>query len=77
MGHSPTPRRTLYLGMDSFTYKAYDGIQNSSVATVSINVTDTAPAAYPENYDDSSNGTLTISAQNGVIVPDRDTATPS
>jgi hypothetical protein len=39
-----------YVGSDSFTYKAYDGTSYSNVATVTIDVTNTAPVAQDKSY---------------------------
>jgi VCBS repeat-containing protein len=39
-----------YAGADSFTYKAFDGSSYSNVATVTINVTNSAPVGNSDSY---------------------------
>ena len=43
-----------YVGSDSFTFKANDGALDSNVATISISVTDTAPAATSQSITATS-----------------------
>ena len=45
--YMPTPG---FLGQDSFTFKANDGIADSNVATVTIDVTNQAPVAYDQSF---------------------------
>ena len=39
-----------FLGTDTFTYKDYDGMEWSTVATATIAVTDSAPIAKNDSY---------------------------
>ena len=55
--YKPTPGFT---GADTFTYTANDGIQNSSPATVTLNVADTPIVAQPQSFTVSENGTLKL-----------------
>jgi len=52
-----------FAGQDSFTYKLNDGQADSNIATVTINVTNTAPVADAQSfsvpYDQTHNGFLT------------------
>jgi ELWxxDGT repeat protein/VCBS repeat-containing protein len=59
-----------FVGTDSFTYRANDGVANST-ATVTINVTNTAPAAANDSYSVTRNGTLSLTAP-GVLSNDTD-----
>ena len=63
-----------FLGTDSFTYRASDGALQSSPATVSITVqgTNSAPAAVNDTYRVAVNGELVISAASGVLTNDTD-----
>lgn len=60
-------------GVDSFTYRAQDGITNSPLATVSITVTgaNDAPQARPDEYSTLEDTELIISAP-GILGNDSD-----
>ncbi|MBI3406826.1 MAG: tandem-95 repeat protein [Planctomycetes bacterium] len=60
-----------FVGQDSFTYKAYNGISYSGVATATINVFNNAPAAGNDSYNVTRNHTLSVSAP-GVLANDSD-----
>src|SRR5882724_8308630 len=63
-----------YFGADSFTYRANDGVANSSIATVSLSITNVnrAPVAVDDNtYGLYKNSSLTVSAP-GVLGNDTD-----
>ena len=62
-----------YVGPDSFTYRANDGLTNSAVATVNITVltTNTPPVASDDSYTMAQDSTLTIPAT-GVLSNDTD-----
>jgi VCBS repeat-containing protein len=59
-----------YVGSDSFTYKANDGVANSNIATVTISVTNAAPVANDDNYQVNAGTTTVISP--GVLENDSD-----
>ena len=70
-GFSYTPTNN-YVGTDSFTYQANDGVTNSSPATVTITVTTNyPPVANNDSYNVGENRTLTVSAP-GVLGNDTD-----
>jgi hypothetical protein len=58
-----TPEADFY-GLDSFTYKTNDGMLDSDIATVAINITpvDDAPVAVNDSYSMNENSFLIISA---------------
>jgi len=61
-----------YVGPDSFTYRANDGVNNSAIATVSLTVTtNTPPVANADNYAFPANTASTVSAP-GVLANDSD-----
>src|SRR5690606_5128469 len=62
-----------YFGTDSFTYQAFDGVSNSNVATVTLNVVevDDAPLANPDNYSTNEEQPITVAAP-GVLGNDSD-----
>ncbi|MGA2670054.1 MAG: Ig-like domain-containing protein, partial [Dehalococcoidia bacterium] len=68
--YTPTANFT---GSDSFTYKANDGSLDSNTATVSItvNTTNSAPAAVNDTYTIAQDTTLTVAAP-GVLSNDTD-----
>jgi len=68
--YSPDPN---FNGVDGFTYKVSDGILDSNVAAVVINVTavNDAPVAVGESYNATEDTTLNISAP-GVLSNDTD-----
>ena len=61
-------------GADSFTYKATNGLEESNVATVTINVAAVkdAPVAKADTYNVTKNTTLTVAAALGVLANDTD-----
>ena len=63
---------TNFCGTDTFTYKAYDGVYYSNVATVTINVVTIPPVAENDSYSTCMDTTLTISAPRGVLSNDYD-----
>lgn len=63
---------TNYLGADSFTYTASDDVSTSAPTTVTINVTDDGPIANDDSYSVGENDTLTVPANQGVLVNDED-----
>jgi VCBS repeat-containing protein len=60
-----------YIGTDSFQYKASDGAKSSSAATVTLNVTNSAPVANNDSYDTLKNTPLNMPAA-GVLGNDFD-----
>jgi VCBS repeat-containing protein len=62
-----------YAGTDTFTYKANDGLLNSSTATVQITITQVndPPVANDDYYNVNEDTTLTVSAP-GVLQNDTD-----
>ena len=61
-----------FVGTDSFTYEANDGVTNSAPATVNINVnTNYPPAANNDSYNTITNTTLSVAAP-GVLGNDTD-----
>ena len=61
-----------FTGQVTFTYKANDGIADSNVATVTINVTNMAPVAANDFYSVLHDGTLIRSHTDGVLANDSD-----
>ena len=61
-----------YVGEDSFTYRINDGIQDSEIATVTLYVDNTLLDAVDDAYVLSSNGSLTVSAAEGILANDSD-----
>jgi hypothetical protein len=53
--YTPLP---AFSGIDTFTYKANDGAVDSGLATVTINVVNTAPIANDDTYSVNQGGTL-------------------
>ena len=66
--YTPNPG---YVGSDSFLYKVSDG-QLSSVATVSLSVTNQAPVALDDSYQDPTGIPFTATAATGVLANDSD-----
>ena len=58
-----------WLGADTFTYTASDGIDTSETATITINVTDAAPVAVDDAYGVHPESATTVSAFDGVLQP--------
>lgn len=61
-----------YVGADSFTYRATNGTQQSSIVTVPLSVTNFAPWAVNDLYTVRHDRTLTRTATNGVLRNDVD-----
>ena len=61
-----------YVGSDSFTFDATDGTQTTNVATVTINVVESAPIANNDVFAVAHNHTLTTYSYNGVLTNDSD-----
>ncbi len=68
---------TNYNGIDTFTYRAYDGSLTSSLATVTITIlpANDAPVAVNDAYSVLEDTTLTISSP-GVLANDIDVESP-
>lgn len=60
-----------FVGEDSFTYTADDGVDSSNVVTVTITVLNTAPVATADSYTATQDSVLTV-AQPGVLGNDSD-----
>ncbi|MBT7298118.1 MAG: tandem-95 repeat protein, partial [Victivallales bacterium] len=52
----------VYLGEDTFTYKAHDGTEHSGVVTVTVTVTNHAPVAADDAYEALWNAVLYVGA---------------
>jgi VCBS repeat-containing protein len=63
---------TSFAGQDTFTYKSNDGLEDSSVTTVTLNVVNTAPAGFGDSYEVLHDQPLTPDAASGVLVNDVD-----
>jgi VCBS repeat-containing protein len=63
---------TGYLGLDKFTYHLEEDLANSSLATVTFNVTNAAPVAEDDFYSTNHDRPLAISPQNGYLDNDYD-----
>jgi hypothetical protein len=61
-----------FAGQDTFTYKLFDGIDYSSVYTVTLTVGNDAPNANDDEYDLWPAGMLVVSAEGGVLDNDYD-----
>jgi VCBS repeat-containing protein len=63
-----------YSGVDSFTYRASDGITTSNVSTVVVNVTavNDPPVAAADTYSTAKGVKLTVAAAAGVLKNDTD-----
>ncbi len=59
-----------FVGTDSFTYRAGDGI-TSTVATVSLDITNTRPVARPDAISVTRNGSVSVAAP-GLLANDTD-----
>ena len=66
---SYTPN-TDFKGIDSFTYKANDGTDDSNISVVSIDVRDPKPVANDDSYYTYQDTTLAIDADDGVLAND-------
>ena len=69
--YTPNPD---YVGQDSFTYNAFDGVDLSNLAfvTVTVDAFNGAPVAVNDMYNVSSGEVLRISTENGVLFNDSD-----
>jgi hypothetical protein len=56
-----------YTGGDHFTYRAFDGIDESNVATVSLIVGDKPPVLADQSYTVVENGVLAVPAMTGIL----------
>jgi len=67
-----------YHGADNFTYQATDGIDNSTVTTVSLTITSVndLPVANPDSYNTDENATLNVLVASGVLANDSDVEGP-
>jgi len=61
-----------YLGLDSFTYQATDGLLAGAAALVTLNVTEHAPTANADLYRLTHDTVLTVPAASGVLANDHD-----
>lgn len=65
-----------FVGSDSFTYRANDGIETSDTANVTINVTavntNSAPIGVDDAYTGMKNTALVVNASEGVLANDTD-----
>ncbi|MFI5455634.1 MAG: Ig-like domain-containing protein [Isosphaerales bacterium] len=61
-----------FWGADSFTFKLSDGLLSSSIATVSIVVTESAPVANTDFYTVNGAQPITATSSNGVLANDSD-----
>jgi hypothetical protein len=61
-----------FVGVDSFTYRASDGVLLSEMATVTIVVSQVPPTAQNDAYSVDEDVTLTIAALQGVLANDAD-----
>ena len=63
-----------YTGDDHFTYEAYDGIEYSDPAmvTITVNPINTAPVAVADSYSTPMNTPLVVDALTGVLANDVD-----
>jgi VCBS repeat-containing protein len=63
---------TGYIGSDSFTYRASDGVNLSSPATVTIVVDHVPPLAQAESYSTDEDVPLVVDRAHGVLANDSD-----
>src|SRR5207244_1540766 len=70
---SYTPN-AAFVGTDSFTYRASDGILTSTLATVAITIgaVNHAPVATNDGYTTAEDTPLTVAAATGVLANDTD-----
>lgn len=61
-----------YVGPDSFTFKASDGATDSNTATVTLLVTNRAPAGTVDDYTVAANSQLYVPVAQGVLANDAD-----
>ncbi len=67
-----------YFGLDSFTYKAFDGLDFSNIATVSLSIesVNDVPVAMDDSYSLDKNTTLIVYSYAGVLANDFDVEGP-
>lgn len=66
-----------FVGIDTFSYQASDGLSESNVATVTLPVGVTSfPRAIPDEYIAIEDETLTVDAGDGLLINDEDADTP-
>ena len=63
---------TYFRGTDTFTYKANDGTDNSSPATVTIEVYNNAPTVVDDAYTLDQDGFMSVTGALGVLKNDTD-----
>ena len=61
-----------FIGTDTFTYQDTDGLETSTVATVSIAVNENPPVAQNDSYSTPHGQVLTTTTTNGVLANDSD-----
>ena len=63
-----------YVGIDTFSYRIYDGyvLSEPATVTISIGIGNTAPEAAADTYDMLSDKILTVDAANGLLANDHD-----
>lgn len=63
-----------FTGTDLFTYRAFDGLNHSNLATVTITVSSTnqAPIAHPDYYKIDEDMILSVDSSDGVLSNDTD-----
>jgi VCBS repeat-containing protein len=61
-----------FVGPDSFTYIASDGVASGPPTLVTLNVTAAGPNSKPDIYADPAGHTLTVAAPTGVLANDTD-----
>jgi VCBS repeat-containing protein len=64
-----------FVGLDSFTYKAFDGqlqSTNTGIVTINVQFQNNAPVAVPENYSATEDVSLTVGSNNDVLQNDFD-----
>ncbi|WEG13455.1 Ig-like domain-containing protein [Pullulanibacillus sp. KACC 23026] len=68
-----------YNGKDTFTYKANDGVLNSDVQTVTIDVkpVDDAPVAKADSYSVNEDETLNVTEDTSILANDTDVDSPT
>ncbi|MEM7053134.1 MAG: Ig-like domain-containing protein [Pseudomonadota bacterium] len=66
-----------FVGIDTFTYQASDGLSESNIATVTLPVGITSfPRAIPDEYEAIEDETLTVDVDQGLLQNDEDADTP-
>ena len=61
-----------FVGSDSFTYELTDGAATSGIATVTLDVTNSAPVAEDDSYTVRHDRTLEVTSVDGVAANDHD-----